>query len=213
MTRSVKTIAQRLSDAETAIKGTLHNPPILAAVSVYGYNQARMEAALALFEEAWSLTELQHKAYEKQDEATANLAQAWKEADKAYRSAFALAAFVFYKDVAARRALLLNGPRKKRMSSWLEQTRTFYANLLSTPAFLDQLARRYSPEKLADGLALVEAVQAHIELRQIARSEAQAATQLRNKKLRTLDRWLGDYKMVSKLTLDSPRDLEQLGWA
>ena len=56
MANSKKSVAQRLFVAEMAIKGTLNNPSILAAVSPFGYGQARMEEGLAADTTRWSMT-------------------------------------------------------------------------------------------------------------------------------------------------------------
>ena len=57
MTRPTISIAQRLLNAERAINNTLANPDILAAVTVFGYDQVRMEAARTLHGEALALTD------------------------------------------------------------------------------------------------------------------------------------------------------------
>ena len=45
-----------------------------------------------------------------------------------------------------------------------------------------------------------------------ASGEAQHSTQVRNRKLRELDRWVSEYKKVARLAFrDSPQYLEKLG--
>ena len=214
MTRSMKSIAQRLLDAETAIKGTLNNPPILSAVSPFGYDQTRMEAGLALYDEARLLTELQNKEYGEQYKATAELEALRAEATIAYGHALKIARIAFENDKAARQALLLDGPRKKRISDWLDQTRNFYNNLLRSPDFLAVMANyNYPQAKLAAEGAVVEEVQTKHELQNKEGGEAQKATKLRDAKLAALDKWVATYKKVAEVALAaSPQDMEQLGW-
>jgi hypothetical protein len=214
MTRSMKSIAQRLLDAEMSIKGTLNNPQILTAVTPFGYDQTRMEAGLALFDEARLLTELQGKEYGEQYKATSTLEQTQAQADVAYRAALKIARVAFEGDDSARKALLLNGVRKKSMSGWLEQTRHFYNNLLRSPAFLAIMAAyNYPQAKLEAEAAMVEAVQTTHELQNKERGEAQAATKRRDAKLAEMDKWVAAYKKVAEVALAaSPQAMEQLGW-
>ena len=214
MANSKKSVAQRLFVAEMAIKGTLNNPSILAAVSPFGYGQARMEEGLALYREAQLLTELKNKAYGAQMGATTTVKRTREEAAVAYMAALKIARVVFAGDESAQNALGLEGSRKKSLSGWLDQARRFYNNVLRTPEFLAVMtAYNYPQAKLTAEVALVEAVWVKSELQDKERGAAQRATKMRNVKLAALDRWVAAYKKVAEVALAaSPQDLEQLGW-
>ena len=136
MTRPTKSIAQRLLDAEQAINNTLSNPQILTAVTPFGYDQARMEAARALHAEARTLTDQQALKYGEQYEATQTVQKAWDEAARAYSTALKIARIAFRDKETARNALGLSGIRKQSLSGWLDQARRFYNNLLREPTFI-----------------------------------------------------------------------------
>ena len=214
MAKTRKNVAQRLFVAETAIKGTLNNPSILAAVSPFGYGQARMEEGLALYNEARLLTELKSKAYGEQRQATEIVKQTREEAAVAYTAALKIARVAFVGNEAARNALVLDGVRKKSLSGWLDQARRFYNNVLRTPEFLAVMtAYNYPQAKLTAEVAMVEGVWVKSELQDKERGEAQRATKMRNVKLAALDKWVAAYKKVAEVALAaSPQDLEQLGW-
>ena len=129
-------------------------------------------------------------------------------------TALKIARIAFENDKAARQALLLDGPRKKRISDWLDQTRNFYNNLLRSPDFLAVMASyNYPQAKLAAEGAVVQEVQTKHELQNKEGGEAQKATKLRDAKLAALDKWVATYKKVAEVALAaSPQDLEQLGW-
>ncbi len=214
MTRPTKSIAQRLLDAERAINNTLSNPQILTAVTPFGYDQARMEAARALHAEARTLTDQQALKYGEQYEATQTVQKAWDEAARAYSTALKIARIAFRDKETARNALGLRGIRKQSLSGWLDQARRFYNNLLREPTFIAAMtAYSYTQARLEAELSLVEAVADASELQDIERGQAQEATQLRDAKLDELNQWLVDYKVIAEIALSaSPQQLEQLGW-
>ena len=209
-----KTIAQRLLDAELAINNTLNSPSILAAVTPFGYDQAKLLAAKTLHQETLELVELQKKEYGEQYDATAAVEEAREAAEEAYTAALKIARLAFRGNDSARNALGLSGERKQSISGWLDETRRFYNNLLRTPTFLAKMATfNYSQAKLEAELALVEQVSTLRELQHKERGEAQEATKVRDAKLDELDQWLADYKVVAEVALaTSPQQLEQLGW-
>jgi hypothetical protein len=207
-------IAQRLLNAERAINNTLANPDILAAVTSFGYDQVRMEAARTLHGEALALTDQQQREYGEQYEATQTVQAAWDEAATAYSAALKIARIVFRGNESARNALVLSGNRKQSLSGWLDQARRFYNNMLQNPDFVTAMTPySYDQTRLAAEAALVQAVAAASDAQDRERGEAQEATQLRDARLDELDQWLADYKAVAEIALsDSPQQLEQLGW-
>jgi hypothetical protein len=214
MTRPTKSIAQRLLDAERAINNTLANPAILTAVTIFGYDQARLEAARTLQEEALALTDQQKREYGEQYEATQTVQAAWDEAATAYSAALKIARIVFRGNESARNALGLSGTRKQSLSGWLDQARRFYNNMLHDPDFVAAMTPySYDQAKLEAEAALVQAVAEAKDAQDRERGEAQEATLARDAKLDELDQWLADFKAIAQVALsDSPQQLEQLGW-
>ncbi|MCB9004620.1 MAG: hypothetical protein H6664_09650 [Ardenticatenaceae bacterium] len=214
MTNPHKSIAERLREAEVAINNSLASAEILTAVTPFGYDQPRLEAARTLYQEAQELTEKQAIEYGEQYEATAVVQRAWDEAALAYSAALKIARIVFRGNEAARNALGLSGTRKQSLSGWLKQAQGFYNNILRTPDFIAAMTPyTYNQAKLEAESTLVQAVSDASDVQDIERGQAQEATKIRDAKLDELDQWVADYKVIAEVALDaSPQMLEQLGW-
>jgi hypothetical protein len=214
MARNNNSIAQQLHDAEVTINNTLAIPDILNAVTPFGYSQARLEAARALYEETLALIAQQQLAYGEQFEATQTMHKARAAATLAYSAALKIARIVFRDNLTAQNALGLTGLRKKTLSGWLDQARRFYNNLLRTPEFLAAMTPySYTQARLEQEAELVQAVAAASEMQDKQRGNARDVTKQRNAKLDELARWLADYKVIATVALSaSPQKLEQLGW-
>ena len=214
MTRPMKSMDQRLMEAQVAIDNSLSNPVILDTVTLFGYDEARLQAARTLYDETMALVAAQKLEYGEQFEATATVQKAWDAADLAYKKTLKISRVVFKDRTKAQAALGLTGSRKKSLSGWIQQATTFYTNLLGTPDLIATMTPySYTQAKLEAEAALVQTVVAASAAQDKERGEAQEATQLRDAKLDELDRWVSDYKAIATVALDeSPQQLEQLGW-
>ena len=214
MAKPKRSIEDRLLEAQVAIDNSLNIPTILNAVSMLGYDLARLQAARALYDEVMALVAAQKLEYGDQYEATAVVNAAWETADLAYKRTLKACRILFKGNASAAGALNLSGSRKKSLSGWLEQATTFYTNLLNTPDFITALLEfGYDQAKLEAEAALVQAVYDANAVQDKERGEAQEATLVRDAKLDELDEWVARYKQVAQLALeDSPQMLEQLGW-
>ena len=209
-----KTIAQRLLEARVAINNSINTPLILAAVTPYGYDLLRLQAALALHDEVQRLDEAQSQEYGDQYGATVEVQQAWAAAKSAYIPALKIARIAFRDDHGAQQALGLGGVRKQSLGGWLEQAALFFNNLLRNEGYLAvMLPFSFDVAKLTAGSALVTALDEANERQEQNVGDAQKATQLRDKKLDELDQWMADYKTVAVIALaDTPQETEKLGW-
>ncbi len=207
-------IDQRLLNAQVAIDNSINSPEILAIVTLFGYDLARLQAALALYHEVMDLVAAQKREYGDQYEATAVMRAAWDEADLAYKLTLKLARLVFKNDADARGALLLSGSRKLTIGGWVEQVTVFYKNLLDDPALIAAMtAYNYDEAKLQTEAALVQAVVDANAVQEREKGQAVAATELRDVKMDELDEWLADYKVVAEVAFnDAPQMLKQLGF-
>ena len=214
MAYSIKSIDERLFDAERAINNSLAYPEILDAVTPFGYDQLRLEAARALYEQARELTNLQKKEYGEQYEATQVVQKAWDEAAVVYAAAIKIARVAFKGNKGARGALGLSGNRKRSLHGWIGQADRFYDNLLRDPAYVATMTSfSYTEFKLEAEYALVQAVVEASRVQDHERSGAQEATLARDGVMDELDEWMADYKSIAEVALaDSPQKLEQLGW-
>ena len=211
---SQKPISERLLDAELAINNSMNYPEILDAVTPFGYDLIRLQAAHDLYEETLKLVELQKKEYGEQYEATAVVQRKWDAARPLYANAIKIARLVFKDNEDARNTLGLKGARKQSINGWLAQARLFYNNIVRYPIYIADMAPyTYNQLKLEAEAAVVEDLAVANEMQEHERGGAQEATKLRDAKLDELDQWLAAYKIVSEVALsDTPQMLEQLGW-
>ena len=214
MAKPKRSIEDRLLEAQVAIDNSLNVPAILNAVSAFGYDLARLQAARTLYEEVMALVAAQKREYGEQYEATAVVQASWDSADLAYKRTLKVCRILLKGNTKAAGALNLSGSRKKSLSGWLEQSVNFYTNLLSMPDLSAALVEfGYDQAMLEAEAALVQAVVDANAAQDIERGEAQEATEARDAKLDELDEWVARYKQVAQLALEeSPQQLEQLGW-
>ena len=181
MSYSIKSIPDRLFDAERAIDNALAYPEILSVLTIYGYDQPNLEAARTVCVRARELTNVQKKEYGDQYEATETVQKAWDEAATAYSTALKVARVAFKGQKGAREALGLGGKRKKSLSGWIDQADRFYDNTLSRPEYVTAMsAYSYDQLKLEAEYALVKVVEAASKAQDHERGEAQEATLARS---------------------------------
>ena len=205
-------IDEFLTRANVAIANARKTPRILAALEVYGYDDAVMQQGQELLDTARALTDAQQKEYGEQYSATAAVNEAMAKADRIYSDHRELAAMVFRDDAGKQAEIGLNQTKKRSFSGRLTQMERFYANLLAKPDMLKAMDRfRVTEEKLLEAQALVEQVKILGEIQQRETGEAQTATKERDAALDALDRWLSEFKTVAKIALaDDAQMLEAL---
>ena len=208
------TIAERLLAAQVAIENALGDADIRAALSGFGYDEARLRAGKARYDEATVLANRQKAEYGDQYGATEAVKSAWAEADRAYRVALQVARVAFKGRPQAHAALMLDGERQRSLPGWLEQATVFYANLLGDADLLARLGNfGYTPARLTAEYAQVQAVAAANLAQEKEKGEAQDATRQRDARLDELDAWLADFKAIAQAALaEHPGWLEKLGW-
>ena len=214
MANPKQSMDQRLLEARIVIDNSIQNQDILDAVTIFGYDLPRLQAALALYGTVIDLVAAQRKEYGEQYEATNTLQAAWDTADLAYKRTLKISRLVFKGNDEARNSLQLSGSRKLSLGGWIEQAMFFYKALLENPAFIAAMTPySYDQPKLEAENALVQAVINARSKQNTERGQAQEATKARDVKMDELDRWIAEYKVVAEVALaDSPQKLEQLGW-
>ena len=214
MVNPKQSMDQRLFDARIVIDNSIENAVILEAVTLFGYDLIRLQAARALYDEVIDLVAAQKREYGEQYEATALLQTAWDNADLVYRRALKVSRAVFDGNEKARNTLGLDGSRKFSLSGWMEQALFFYKGLLETPDLLAAITPySYDLIKVQAESDLVLAVVNAKKVQDAERAEAQHATKVRDAKMDELDVWLARYKPIAEVALDdTPQLLETLGW-
>lgn len=208
-----ESIGDFLNSAQVAIDNALSNAEVQNYLSELGYTPERIQEGKALYEAAVAGQGQRTSEYADQLGATAALEEARTKANKTYMRFLRIARVAFKDNVSATSALKMNGDRKKSLSGWLLQAGEFYDQALSRPEILNRLAEyNITAEKLEAGKAEVEAVKAANTAQETEKSEAQEATQLRDRALDALDDWLDDFLAIARIALeDSPQLAESLG--
>ena len=214
MARPTKSIDQRLADAQLAINNSLNSPEISAAVTPFCSDLIALQTANGLYEQCMELVAIQKDEYGEQHEATAVLQALWDSANRTYMDTRKISRIALRDRPKAQAALGLGAKPKRSIGGWMEQTDTFYSNMLRNPDFIAAMAPYgYDQLKLEAEAALMQEVVAANGVQEDERGDAQEATKTRDAKLDELDQWLADYKVIARIALqDTPQQLEKLGW-
>ncbi len=206
-------IAQFLLASRVMIENSLQNDEIKQALAVFGYTEEKLNNGKALYEKAEALHNTRKKEYGEQIAATAELDNVWGEAEQQYMLTLKIARVALRENVKAYKSTMILGDRKQSLSGWLEQAKAFYGNLLGDADFLTALAAYgYTQEKLQQESALIDQVIAKHLAQKKETGEAQEATEMRDKALDDLAKWISELRSVAKVALESnPQQLEKLG--
>ena len=208
-----QSIDSKLLFAQNAISNAQTNPEIIAALAVFGYDDAKMKAGEALYTKAAELQVKQVKEYGEQFAATDALHLAKATVNKTYLVHVKIARIALSGDRGAAESLQLSGRRKESLSGWLKQAKALYSNALSTPAVLEALAQfRITKKMLSAAQAQVLEVEAKRNIQFKEKGEAQTATQLRDEALDELLDWMSDFIAIARIALEEQSQyLEMLG--
>ena len=209
----IESLSKQLFDATVLIDGTLQNEEILTAVFPYGYTLEHLQSAGALAGEASALMNRQSRAYGEQIAATVLLKERRLAAKQVYTDSLKIARIAFRGNTEAQSALMLNGARHQQLSNWLEQTDTFYGNLLAHDDLLAVMVPfGYDYAKVEGEMGLITAVHEANRAQEHAKGAARASTKARDAKMRELSEWVADYKVIVRIALgETSQMLEGLG--
>ena len=210
---SKTSVGEILNSARLAINNA-KDPYIEAQLTQMGYDAAKMAVGSTLLNEAELLAQQQIAKYGHQFAASEAFKVAREEAKVVYNRALKVARVAFQDDVQATAALLLNGERKTSFGSWYQQLSTFYGNLLADPRLLAvMLPYGYTTAKLTAEQTAVRALQGLDEAQEKLKGDAQAATKLRDAKIKALTKWLADFRKIAAVALvDDSQKMEALGF-
>ncbi|MBI9034671.1 MAG: hypothetical protein JEZ03_09400 [Bacteroidales bacterium] len=180
---------------------------------MFGYTEAKLQAALAMIVEARQLANQQLTEYAEQYQATENVYTAWDASNKVYVNSLRIARIAFRKNIQAQTALMLNGRRNASLNGWLEQATTFYANMLPNAVYMAAMSEfGFTPERLQEEHAMMQNVRELNQNQQKEKGEAQHATLARDAKVEELADWMHDFFAIARIALaDNPQWMEKLG--
>ncbi len=206
-------IAEKLLKYSICINNALGDRDIQGQLSAFGYDSEKLTIGKTLLEECDQLVKTQIKEYGDQFEATSVLNALWKTAEKTYMKSLKIARVAFSHDASAQAALLLNGNRKDSLSGWLQQSESFYANLIASTSFKTAMSTYgYTDEKLLTEQQQIIDLKTAKRNQEKEKGQAQQATLNRDKKLDELDSWVSDFIVIARIALEeTPQFLEKLG--
>jgi hypothetical protein len=207
-------IEARLLAANVAINNAIGDAGIQEVLTLFGYNQTKLNAGLALLAQAEAEVNRHKVEYGEQYEASQTLAATWEAAKAPYARTLAVARVAFKGNPKADAALMLKGDRRNSLSGWLEQAEALYGNLTSQPDLLEDLSGfGYDLPKVAAEYDLVQAVKEANLAQEAEKGDAQQATKDRDAAIDALDDWMADFKQIAIAALsDAPQQLEKLGF-
>jgi hypothetical protein len=204
---------ETLRKADIALTNTRGDPAILAAMSDYGYNAARLDNAMKEFTRVKGLFAGREQEFGEQLAASRARDAAMRAADVRYLKSLEIARIAFEQSPGAQAALLLNGRRKRTLAGWRDQRETFYANLLGNDSFLSAMAAfGYTSEKLQEEQRLVRrAIEADAAHKR-EMGESQEATEVRDREFEAFTEWIDAFLRVAEIAIgDNPQWLEKIG--
>jgi hypothetical protein len=202
-----------VSDAHVALNNALHTPTILAALSRFGFDEARLQEGLVLLDEARARRTAQEQAYDKQYQATKALYDLRKQVDAQHYAVHRRLARLALKNQPERwRALRLSERKQSTLPAWADQTTAFYTHSLADPGILETFAEfNITQQDLEQALALVQQVSELKTVQEREKSAAQQATQARDNAFNALSELLIRFREVARIALaDTPQLLESL---
>ena len=210
-----RSIGDFLSWASVALENALNSPDVQAAMSAFGYDEARLLEGVALLETALSHRAGQKEDYGKQYAATLAMRQAWHAADRQYYALHRRLVRLILRydaDLQRRNALGLNVPKSQRFNLWLDEAVSFYNNVLQDPQIQTALASyNVTLEDLEQGQAAIQEVKALKGVQDREKTQAQQATKDRDAVFKALNEWLAKFREVARIALaDSPQHRESL---
>lgn len=206
--------AQRLSLAHTAITNALDDEEMIALLTPYAYDEARLQEGLSLYHQAETLFHASLTMRGEKLGATADLNDRWSESRTMLADHIARARIALRGNPGALLTLRLNQPRARRQAEWIVQARHFYAGALNNQEILDALATlNMTPEDLQEGLETVDAFEQARRQRANESGDVQNAMRARNQALGALDLWVRDFRDIARLALrNRPQLIERLGF-
>ncbi|MEQ9288490.1 MAG: hypothetical protein RIG77_16340 [Cyclobacteriaceae bacterium] len=207
------TIDARMLNAQVAIDNALSNETIKVSLALFGYDEARLNEGLALYEDALTKHNKQKQEYGEQYEASDALNAAMSNANSVYMRYVKIARIALRGQRGAWQSLDLDGRRKQTYSGWIKQASVFYANAQANEPIRVALAKfGITEQALAEGLAGIKDVETKLAAQLKEKGEAQDATRIRDEAFEALQDWMSDFVAISRIALeDQSQLLEVLG--
>ncbi|MFZ5517070.1 MAG: hypothetical protein ACOY90_10555 [Candidatus Zhuqueibacterota bacterium] len=212
MSRTKKSIAERLNAAQVAISNTLADAEIQAAVAAYGYSAEKINAGKGLYDRAVAAVNAQIAAAGEQRDTSAGMDAAKQKANTAYQSLAKVARAIFIKDKSKLTGLGLTGTMPKSTAGFLTAAYALFENAKTAEIQSLLVTYGYDSAKLQSERALIEAYDTANRSQEQAKGAAQQATRDQDAALKELDLWHNQYIKIARVALQGKKEmLEKLG--
>ncbi|UCH97859.1 MAG: hypothetical protein JSV88_13670 [Candidatus Aminicenantes bacterium] len=210
-----KTMENVLGIAELAFTTAKTDEEIKTPLLEYNYDDARLDQCLAVHKKAKEDYQKQIKERSDQFQATAELETALDEANPVYIEHITLTRLALRNKPKKKSKFALAESRRRDIYGWIEQAEVFYDNAFADEEVLNEISTRFglTREKLEKGKQLVLKVKEANKKQEKEKSEAQQATEDRDKSFKVLYDILSEFYQVSQFALvHKPQLLERLGY-
>lgn len=211
-TNAHRTIEDLLNASQVAIQNSLNDPDILAAVSAFGYDAAKLGEGKALLDAARAAVDGKTGGKGTQKISTDKLVQAEQDAQTAYQKLADTARAIFARDKAKFALLGLQGSTPRTTAGFLNKAYILFDNAANPEIASALAAYGYDAKKLQTERAKIEAFDAANQAQEAAKGSAQLATRAQDAALAALDQWVAQYTKIAKIALsEQPDALEKIG--
>ena len=202
-----------LEQGRVGLGNAQSTPEILALLSSFNYDEAKLQEGQALFKTLDQQNSAQLRLYAQQKEATAAFSAARGAANKTYTRHIKISRALLSEESERLARLGLQGKRAQAFGAWLEQARQFYREGLADDGLQTALAEGgLSQEVLGSGQTQVETAAQANSAQESAKGMAQQSTQDRNAAATTFDQWMRKFWKIAEVALsDQPQWMERLG--
>jgi len=205
------TIDEKISRMKITF-GNATLPGIFETMQSVGYTAEKIDSMKAKLTGLENLQVMRNKEYAEQLAESAKFDTKRTELDVQYSTHRKLAKILFKTDVQAQSALQLDSPKPAVYASWVQQVSGFYQQLNNTALFKQKVsAIGITADVISRQLLTVDELQALRDSQRKELSEAQTATDARDKAFDELYTLYMEYIQYAKVLLADNQALEAIG--
>lgn len=207
-------IESQLSFAHNAINNALRNTNIKSALGEYGYDDTSIKSGRTLYEEAYTLHDIQTREYGQQLFVTDELIQARAEANITYTRHLKLVCIALRSFPEMIGSLGLNRKTSCSLFGWLDEVDNFYKGIFNSSLQVKKALDKYglSKAKLRIGYEKMKTVERKLNEQLKKDGEAHKSTKKRDEAFDEMNAWVMDFVEIASIALESkPQYLEILG--
>jgi hypothetical protein len=202
-----------LLEVRTALGNAVDDRSISNKLTAFGYTAERIAEGQALLDAFQEKTLDAVREQGQETVAVSELKEKFSAANKLYMQDLKLARIAIKNNHGLLEQLEANGRRKKNLAGWIQQAKSFYANLDRSGEGMTAMGRfNFTGDTLQTNQAIILELDKKYQDRIREKGEAQETTQLKNEALDTLLDWFSDFRGVARIAFaDEPQALEKLG--